>query len=106
LNRGRPVVAKRQTEGRQERQRVAAGRAEQPLGLDWLGVGRVSHGSGITPVTDQVPRRRTLRTEQGTGYDKIGELRGVALDVLTKIHDNDHGSFEAPNARTDGKRGA
>lgn len=103
LDRCRRIVAKWQTERRQQRHSVPTGGAQQPLDPDVDALGRISDPPRIASVADQVApsgaRGIRGRMRQGT----LCELLEGALDVIAAIHDNDRWDVEALEARTGGK---
>ena len=83
-----------------------AGGAEQALDPNREGLGRLGDGARVTAVPDQVADRRTGRAGRRTQKRTGREGRGIVLDIITVIYDNDHGDHGARDARTAGQRGA
>ena len=81
---------------------MPTGGAEEPFHSDRHGPGRIGYRSRVTSVANNRADPGTTWTRRRSGNDNLGKLRGVLLDVLTKIHHNDHGTAEAQSAWTAG----
>ena len=85
---------------------MSAGDAEEPFHPNRHRLRGVADGSRVASVANNRAGRDTAGTDGRAGESNLGKLLGVLLDVLTNIHDNDHGFDEARTARTAQQRGA